>query len=96
LPPLFIYRAIVKPDVVTLFYGMNDANRGIYVPWMKRIAEKLGSSKKSVGKTDQFAGGCAPPNPAPLAAAGVRGELWKGLPAASERKRSWRSPMGLL
>jgi hypothetical protein len=41
LTPLFIYRAIVKPDVVTLFYGMNDANRGIYVPWMKRIAEKL-------------------------------------------------------
>ena len=27
--------------------------------------------------TDQFDGGCAPPNPAPLAAAGVRGELKK-------------------
>ena len=26
-------------------------------------------------KTNQFDGGCAPPNPAPLAAAGVRGEL---------------------
>lgn len=30
-----------KPDLVTLFYGMNDASRGIYVPWMKKIAEKL-------------------------------------------------------
>lgn len=30
-----------KPNMVTLFYGMNDANRGVYVPAMKKIAEKL-------------------------------------------------------
>lgn len=30
-----------KPDMVTLFYGMNDATRGVYVPPMKKIAEKL-------------------------------------------------------
>ena len=29
----------------------------------------------AVNTTDQFDGGYAPPNPAPLAAAGVRGEL---------------------
>ena len=31
--------------------------------------------KMSATKTNRFDGGCAPPNPAPLAAAGVRGEL---------------------
>ena len=30
-----------KPDWVTLFYGMNDATRGVYVPPMKKIAAKL-------------------------------------------------------
>ena len=32
---------VFKPDMVTLFYGMNDSNRGVYVPSMKKIAEKL-------------------------------------------------------
>ena len=30
-----------KPDRVTVFYGMNDANRGVYVPPMVKIAEKF-------------------------------------------------------
>ena len=30
----------------------------------------------SAADSNRFDGGCAPPNPAPLAAAGVRGELW--------------------
>ena len=32
--------------------------------------------KQICGRANGFDGGCAPPNPAPLAAAGVRGELW--------------------
>ena len=39
-------------------------------------------------KTNRFDGSCAPPNPAPLAAAGVRGELHQGLPAASNREKN--------
>ena len=37
---------------------------------------------------DRFDGGCAPPNPAPLAAAGVRGELLQGRFAS--RVRKWK------
>jgi len=38
--------------------------------------------------TNQFDGGYAPPNPAPLAAAGVRGEPQQGLPAASKAEKN--------
>jgi len=41
----------------------------------------------AVNTTDQFDGGYAPPNPAPLAAAGVRGELDYDLPAAGESEQ---------
>ena len=30
-----------KPDLVTVFYGMNDSSRGVYVPSMKKIAAKF-------------------------------------------------------
>jgi lysophospholipase L1-like esterase len=30
-----------KPNMVTLYYGMNDSNRNVYVPPMKKIAGKL-------------------------------------------------------
>ena len=30
-----------RPDLVTVFYGMNDSSRGVYVPPMKKIAAKF-------------------------------------------------------
>ena len=44
---------------------------------------KLGISSFCMDGKNRFAGGCAPPNPAPLAAAGVRGESGRGCPADS-------------
>jgi hypothetical protein len=46
------------------------------------------SSQQCVGKTDRFDVGYAPPNPAPLAAAGVRGELLQG--RFAPRTRKWK------
>ena len=41
-------------------------------------------------ESNQLDGGYAPPTPAPLAAAGVRGEPLRGLPAASEAEKNYR------
>lgn len=41
-------------------------------------------SEYANGQRNQFNGGCAPPNPAPLAAAGVRGELGATAPKRQE------------
>jgi hypothetical protein len=55
--------------------------------------DKSSSSQQCVGKTDRFDVGYAPPNPAPLAAAGVRGELVQGrfAPRAGKWKRAGQS-----
>ena len=44
---------------------------------------------------NQFAGGCAPPNPAPLAAAGVRGELIKATRWRTNENQNTKKPAEL-
>ena len=51
-------------------------------------AELFNPSRNERSKTNRFAGGYAPPNPAPLAAAGVRGE-----PPATTARREPRPPL---
>ncbi|MGB7789593.1 MAG: hypothetical protein WBL39_00140, partial [Terrimicrobiaceae bacterium] len=51
-----------------------------------RALQPFSPPKNERSKTNRFAGGSAPPNPAPLAAAGVRGELPVWLACASAGK----------
>jgi hypothetical protein len=44
---------------------------------------------------NQFDGGCAPPNPAPLAAAGVRGELINATRWRTNKKQNIKKPAEL-
>jgi len=65
---------VFTPDDVHVTWSSDGDSEGI---------DNYGISSFCMDGKNRFDGGCAPPNPAPLAAAGVRGESGRGCPADS-------------
>ena len=73
-----------RPGECKALWARKTRDRKGYLLWRLVVVRQ----KNVWVRMDRFDGGCAPPNPAPLAAAGVRGELLQGRFAS--RARKWK------